>query len=148
MGDYTDFDFTCRVNERFKEVEHLFTHEALCGDFTDEQEEARNVLWAKETHPFFRKSKADFILTLCTVNMCEHPAMTYKDGAIEVHTSFKNVGDTIEQFFDWISPYLDLSTLNGTYKFENWYNEVPLIVKNGKIDVDWDKADRGQDGPG
>lgn len=146
MGNYTTLDMTVRVNERFSEVEHLFTPKAL--DIGSETRRVfRAALWKKESHPFFKLDYADNILSSYKCNGRKEPALTLVNGLITIRTTIKNYNEEIQAFFDWIAPYVDLSTLEGECKYEEWHYAASVKVKDGKIELDksniWGHRDNG-----
>jgi hypothetical protein len=135
VANYTTLKFKAKVNDRFKEIDHLFTQDALShSGFT------RGLLWACQSHPFFKKPNADCILTRSYIGGVDESATQLIDDTLLVHTLFANYNQEIETFLDWISPHLDLPTVDGTMKYEEWYHAVPLIIKDNIIVPDRSKA--------
>lgn len=92
------------------------------------------------TDPVFLDERAGFVFTEGHCSGVDEAAFRVIDGWFVFHTNLKNYTETYEKFFAWLAPYLDLSTLNGTYAPEDYYVPAPLIAVEGKIVIDFTKV--------
>jgi hypothetical protein len=126
MGMYTEFVLSCQIMEQHTDAVNVI--KMMVGD-------AGNVHWERPNHAFFSCDRwmqlfhsSSHYFTPRSVCLFEYDDIS-KTWCLIVNSSLKNYSNEIEEFIDWLSPYLynELDDMIGYSRYEE--DHEPKILR-------------------
>ena len=138
MGYYTELKFIAILRQDTpSEVVDLLDRVIRKGDFGVDSVlfKSDDVFKPAIEHPFFKCERWYMLFTSTNWDEKMQGGLFYKrrnNWVIDLHTEFKNYDDEIDEFIDWISPYVSgrkKKQYAGYYKGETQENKMNIYIK-------------------
>ena len=141
MGNYTDFKLDVDISEEgMVEVLKLQNWMKLHPQYwyiegvtTDEELNAPAPRYPYSTHKFFDNIRCDRIISNHERDICNSPEWTLEDNHLTIRTYLKDYANTIDEFLDWLSPYVIHESIEGYTLSDSDGVDRPLRWHDGKI---------------
>lgn len=138
MGMYTELVIKAKITEYLPDdvwmiLDYLFNPKTEV-EIYDEHMQLKSDVKLPD-HPFFDSSRWEMIGSCNSYYHIPESQSFFADGYLFSRSDLKNYGGEIENFINWITPYLD----EPDGKFIGWkwyeeYHEPTFIYKNGECD--------------
>lgn len=140
MGDYTKANLILPIKKDADRNTIGIISSLFCGDELSDLEEKNLII---PEHPFFEKgnriwfpnSGGSYYFTGTVNSRIRYDDLGTYAMVLHIDTDFKNYGDEIDRFLDWVKPYLDIkgTAFLGYSQYEYSLNPTLYYYDNGDI---------------
>lgn len=136
MGMYTEFHFNARLKKDIPEYV-INILKFMVGQLDDKQDHEIKELEKQGNHELFKTDRWTIMLNCSSYyfGMITNSQIRFDDISkgytLSIRTNFKDYGDEVDKFIDWIDPFLDeYDELLGFYRYEE--SKYPTLIYPGK----------------